>query len=266
MRGERGVPEYVVSCKNLGCKSGRNYLLKDVNWNVKPGEHWVVFGLNGSGKTTLLTIITGVKKFTHGSVEVFGAPYNENTILINRQRIGLVSSSFYDRYYHKEQVLMIILSGLTGTLNVDYRITEQDVLKAKMLLDQFGILHKMGMPFDYLSKGERQCVLLARALIADPDILILDEPGTGLDVLAREKLFQMINHITRDEKKTIIYVTHYPEEITENFDKCILLKNGRVYRQGEIKTLFTSEMISDFLGKKINLEKDNEGKMHINLL
>lgn len=237
----------IINMKNVSCKSGKTYLLQNINWQVMRGEHWVVFGLNGSGKTTLLSIVTGFQKFTHGQLETFGEPYRSDNILAHRKRMGWVSNSFFDKCFHHEQVLSIVLSGLTGTLNIDGTLRDEDIVRAQTLLSELGILHKQDMPFEFLSKGERQNVLLARAMIADPEVLILDEPGTGLDILARKKMQEMVFSLATTTDKTIIYVTHYLEEIMKPFDHCLLLKHGRVYRQGETEALLSRETLASFL-------------------
>ena len=138
---------YCIEMQNLSCKLGHIYLLKNIDWRVKKGEHWLVYGLNGSGKTTLLSVVTGFQKYTHGILKLFGEEYSTENIMQNRKRIGWVSSSFFDKYYHHEQVLAIVLSGLTGSLNIDASITDKDIIRAKYLLERLHILNKMDMPF-----------------------------------------------------------------------------------------------------------------------
>ncbi|MFR6291392.1 MAG: ABC transporter ATP-binding protein [Peptococcaceae bacterium] len=259
------MENYVVEMEKLSCKSGRKYLLQDIDWKIRSGEHWLVFGMNGSGKTTLLSVLTGFQNYTHGTLKVFGEAYTQENILNHRRKIGWVSSSFFDKCYHKEQVLQIVLSGVTGTLNVDDSITDEDLLKAKTLLDKFGILDKQDMPFHFLSKGERQNVLLARALLGDPELIILDEPGTGLDVLAREQLLHMVCDLATEANKTIIYVTHYLEEIEEPFDHCLLLKNGRIYQKGKTRELFTSEIMTQFFNQTVTIQTNNDGNLYMKL-
>ena len=176
------MSEYVIDLEHVSCKAGYKYLLRDVTWQVKPGEHWVVFGMNGSGKTTLLSMIAGFKHYTGGTIKVFGEEFSNDNILAIRRRVGWVSSSFFDRYYAQESALNIVLSGKYGTLGLGEDIALTDVLLAKNLLGELKLGDKVDRTFDMLSKGERQNVLIARALFADPDILILDEPCNGLDV------------------------------------------------------------------------------------
>ncbi len=247
--------ESVVKVKNLSCLVGKQAILSSINWEIKKGEHWVVFGLNGSGKTTLLSIIAGYRDFTAGSVEVFGESYTEENILAKRRRIAWISSSFYDKYYTKESVLSIVLAGVTGKLGVNGSITNSDIKKAKRLLCELGLEHKMNRTFDLLSKGERQSVLIARELMSDPEILILDEPGTGLDIYARERMLSLVKELSKNPEITIIYVTHYSEEILDVFDKCLLLKHGWVYALGETEDLFTDDNFTDFLESKAKVKR-----------
>lgn len=238
--------ETVIKVKNLSCLSGSQFLLHNISWEVKKGEQWVVFGRNGCGKTTLLSIIAGYKSFSSGELEVFGQKYNAANILDIRKRIGWISSSFFDKYYHEERVMDIVLGSLSGALGVPFEVKNAHIAKAKRLLTDLGLKDKIDSTFDMLSKGERQHVLISRAFMTDPEILILDEPGTGLDVLARERLLATIKDLAAERDTTIIYVTHYPEEILPSFDKTLLLRNGATYKIGATQELFTSEVMSDF--------------------
>lgn len=250
----------IIELKKVCCKAGYRFLLRDVDWAVKPGEHWVVFGMNGSGKTTLLSIIAGFKHYTKGTVKVFDEEYTNENILGIRRKIGLVSASFFDRYYTKESVLNIVLSGKYGTLSLDEDITLQDVRLAKELLCELKLEDKIDCSFETLSKGERQNVLIARALFSNPDILILDEPCTGLDIYNRSYLFQTIEELSKRKELTIIYVTHYVEEITPLFDKILLLRQGTVYAKGKTKDLITEDVFCDFLGYPVEIRLDERGR------
>lgn len=251
--------EYIIEVDNVSCKAGYRYLLKDINWKVKPGEDWVVFGMNGCGKTTLLSIIAGFKHYTNGSVKVFNESFRNENILEIRKRIGWVSSSFFDQYYSRESVLNIVLSGKYGTLGLGEGITLDDVRLAKSLLCGLSLRDKINRTFDMLSKGERQNVLIARALISNPDILILDEPCAGLDVYNRSYLFDTIKQLDEKKKLTIIYVTHYVEEIVPLFDHMLLLKNGHVFAQGETEKLLRDETLAELLGYPVTVSVANDG-------
>lgn len=249
----------VIDVRALSCKSGTNYLLHDVSWQVQRGEHWVVFGLNGSGKTTLLGAVAGFQPYTHGTVRVFGEEYNDDNIFRLRQRIGFVSSSFFDKVVSEEAVMNIVLSGLFGSLGVRGVVSDRERVEAQMLLAAFGLAEKCDYPFKMLSKGERQNVLIARALLVRPEILILDEPGTGLDVLAREKTLYMVQQLARETGTAIIYVTHYPEELRPEFDHCLMLRRGRVFKKGATQELFSEDVLNTFFEEDVKLHYDTDG-------
>lgn len=248
----------ILEMQELGFKAGNRYILKDIDWQVKKGEHWIVFGMNGSGKTTLLSIAAGFMNETHGTMEILGEQYNDENILDLRRRIGWVSGSFYDKHLSRESVLDIVLAGKFGTLGLDYDITDQDVRRAKGLLRELRLGSKINYPFDFLSKGERQNVLIARALMTNPELLILDEPCTGLDIFSREYLLSTIRELAQTTDITIIFVTHHTDEILDVFPNSLLLQSGKIYANGQTKELFSSESLSAFLDYPVNVSwKEN---------
>lgn len=249
----------IIKTEHLTCQSGRRFLIHDINWQVEKGEHWIVFGMNGCGKTTLLSTIAGFRGYTDGDLKVFGERYDANNIFSHRKRIGWVSSSFFDKYLSWEAALDIVLSGVSGTLSLSKDITDEDVKRAKILLEKFRLKEKIQQPFALMSKGERQCVLIARALISYPEILILDEPGTGLDIYAREYVLQAVANLATTTDLTIIYVTHYAEEILPMFDKTMLMRDGFMYRQGDTTGLFCADVMTDFLGHQTEVRKKSDG-------
>ena len=248
----------IIETKNLCCKSGKRYLIHNINWSVKKGEHWIIFGMNGSGKTTLLSIIAGFNAYTSGECSVFGEKHTDENIFAHRRKIGWVSSSFFDKYLSWESALDIVLSGVSGTLSRTFDVNNDDIKLAKKLLSDLRLKERINQPFCLLSKGERQCVLIARALISKPEILILDEPGTGLDIYAREYILRTVEDLAENTVMTMIYVTHYAEEILPSFDKTLLLKDGKVYAQGKTDELFTEEIISDFLAHEVTVRRSND--------
>lgn len=257
--------DILIKAQKLCVQSGRRFLLNAINWEVKRGDHWLVFGLNGSGKTTLLSTVCGFKSPTSGQLEVFGQHFTNDTFLSLRQRIGWVSSSFFDQYFSHESALQIILSGVTGTLGLDFGLTDEQVLQAKALLSALRMQDKINTPFDLMSKGERQNVLIARALIARPEILVLDEPGTGLDVYAREHLLSTVRELAATGQVTIIYVTHYPEEIQPFLNKTLLLRGGRVFAAGDTAELITSDNISRLMNEDVTVTREISGHIHMTL-
>ena len=251
----------IIKTNELCYKSGRRFLINHINWEVKEGEHWLVFGMNGSGKTTLLSMIAGYKSPTSGTLEVLGKQYDKEHIFALRKEIGWVSSSFFDKYYANETALRIVLSGLFGTFNIDYDVTDADVRHAKALLRELRMEGKMNRPFNSMSKGERQNVLIARALITQPKVLVLDEPGTGLDIRAREHMMNTVRALAESKKVTIIYVTHYPEEVQPFMNKTMLLKNGRAFAKGDTESVLTSENLSILLDETVHVVQNADGSV-----
>lgn len=249
------MEDLVIDTEHLSLKAGHRYLLSDINWQVRRGEHWVVFGMNGCGKTTLLSILAGFKQATRGNVRILGEAYTAANVLEMRKRVGWVSSSFFDHLYSRESAMDIILSGKFGTVGLDMDICDADIKKAKMLLKELHLDGKLYRPFHFMSKGERQDVLIARALMGDPEILMLDEPCTGLDIGAREYLLSTLKDLANNSHITIIYVTHHTDEIIpEVFRQTLLLKDGREYKKGTTEELFTAPVLSGFLGMEVTVK------------
>lgn len=252
------MSDWVIEAEGLCAQAGRRYLLKDINWQVKRGEHWVVFGMNGSGKTTLLSIIAGFRQYTAGELRIFGEPFTNAAILKQRQRIGFVSSSFFDRYFKHETAMEIVLSAQSGAFGLSPQITDQVVRRARELLTALQLADKSQLPYHFLSKGERQRVLIARALLTKPELLVLDEPCSGLDILAREQLQQAISQLAGQTETTLIYVTHYTEEILPVMHQALLLSHGRLWAMGAVEELFTAEKLSAFLGYPIAVRSEDQ--------
>lgn len=245
--------EVLIEVKNLYCIHGNRYTLADINWEVKRGENWLVFGLNGSGKTTLLSIIAGFNEASRGTVRVFGEEYDKDNTLALRKKIGWVSSSFFDRYYHNETALNIVLSGLFGTLGVSDIVSNEQMQKALLLMSELHLKGKENRIFATMSKGERQNTMIARALISNPEILVLDEPGNGLDVLAREYMLETVEKLTKEKNITVLYVTHYVEEILPIFSKSLMMKEGKISLMGDTKEIFTTEHLSEYFSHDIEI-------------
>ena len=238
----------IMKAEHIFCKLGTKELLQDINWEIKPGENWVVFGLNGHGKTTLLSIISTYLGANRGDLYLFDQLVTAENRLALRQNIGFVSSSFFNRYYQKESVLDIVLSGKFGHLGTEGNITGEDVRRAKKLLSDWGLKHKAQYPYDLLSQGQRQKVLLARGLFLSPKLLILDEPCSGMDLVSKELFLKQMTDQVEQENTTIIYVSHNTEEFLPIFNKAVLLKDKGFHSMGDMKTVFSDDNLSDFLG------------------
>lgn len=237
----------VFKLENVSVKQGIKYILKDINWQIKPGERWVLFGPNGSGKTTLLSLLAGYHSPTEGKITLLGEEPDGNNIASLRKQIGWASTSFFDRYFTCETILEIVLAGKNGTLGCDWdEIADEDIRQAKYILRRLGLGSIMRYTYDMLSQGQRQKVILARTLMTKASVLILDEPCNGLDILTKEDVFAVLQQLVEERHLTLVYVTHHTDEIMPFFNKALFLKEGAIYEQGDIHQIFTEEKLSGF--------------------
>ncbi|MHA7962749.1 ABC transporter ATP-binding protein [Paenibacillus sp. CAU 1782] len=248
----------IIDIANVTWERGDSTILDNVGWQVKPGEHWCLLGLNGSGKTTLLNMVNGYIWPTSGSVSVLGHAFGEYDLRELRKEIGWVSTSLQQRLYGREIALKTVLSGKNSTIGVYDEMLPEDLERAAELMDRLGCSALKDRTYETLSQGQRQRILIARALMGNPRLLILDEPSTGLDLFAREQLLEMISTIAGEEQApTIIYVTHHVEEIMPIFTHTLLLKDGRVYAAGETANVLTTDQMSSFFDVPIAIETRN---------
>jgi len=214
---------YVIEAQNLGYQVGQQKLLNGINLRVKKGEHWLIYGMNGCGKTTLLSILAGFRQQTQGELKVFGDEFTADNVLEKRQKIGWISSSFFDTKYRHERVRDIVLSGKFGTYGIDWDISSKDENRVKDLLTALGLEDKQHLSYDRLSKGQRQNVLIARAFMGQPEILLLDEPYSGLDVLAKARFMELLEKLMQNKDLTVLFVSHEINDVSKAFDNTLML-------------------------------------------
>lgn len=251
----------IITARGLGCQSGDRFLLKNVNWEIEENSRWIILGMNGSGKTTLLSMLAGYQDYTHGQVLYRDTDYRDLDILKVRQKMGFISNSYFDRVYQNESVMDLVLAGLSGTLGLEEAyIHSAHVRKLKRLLEYVGLQDRMDASYSWLSKGERQNILILRALLARPEVMVLDEPMTGLDVVSKHKMKRFVKGMAEDRQQTILYVTHHFEEISPDlFDYCLLMRHGQVYQSGPVEDVINSEVISHFLQKPVIIDRMHDG-------
>jgi iron complex transport system ATP-binding protein len=232
-------------------------LLRDVDWTVKSGESWVIIGPNGAGKTTLLQVAATLLRPTHGTVEVLGEPLHQADIADLRTRIGMSSAAVADRVPEREKVIDLVLTAAYGILGRDSEdYDSDDVTRAVELLDALGCAHLIRRRFASLSEGERKRVQIARSLMADPELLLLDEPAAGLDLGGREELLQRIAALLRDPRSPLmIMVTHHVEEVPDGFSHAMLMRKGAVVAAGPLPEVFTEQNLSRTFGVPLQLER-----------
>lgn len=237
----------VIELKNVSYKRQNKTILKNINWSVQAGEHWALLGLNGSGKTTLLNIINGYIWPTAGEVTVLGKQFGTYPLGELRKIIGWVSTSMQDKLYGNEYTENIVLSGLFASPRLYEDPEQADVDRALALMEEFGLGSFIHRRYATLSQGEKQKVLILRALMAKPKLLILDEPCTGLDVFAREQLLETVDQLSKQEAApTLIYVTHHIEEILPLFKNTLMLRRGEIFTSGATEELLTEKELTKF--------------------
>lgn len=245
----------IIALENVSLIRDGTEILQNVSWEVQKGEHWVLFGLNGAGKTALLNLLNGYHYPTRGKVKVLEKEFGKVDIReYIRRKIGLVSSSLQERFYTDDSAYEIVLSGAFTSIGLYETPTDEIREKGISLMKELGCLDYANRHYRTLSQGERQRVLIARALMNDPSILILDEPTTGLDFLARENLLEAIDQIaSQSNGPNIVYVTHHIEEILPAFVKTLLLKKGKVFSAGLTKEIMSEKVLSEFLDMEVDV-------------
>ena len=235
-------------------RGGRN-ILDSVNWSVEPGEHWVVLGPNGAGKTTLIQLISGRMHPTVGSVEIIGEQLGHVDLAELRPLVGLASSALDAKIPSNQRVLDVVRTaayGVTATWKEEYEDVDDD--RAHQMLAALGVDHLADRAYSTLSSGEKKRVGIARALMPNPEILVLDEPASGLDLGGRESLLASLTQIINGRYAPVtVLVTHHVEEIPQGFTHAMLLKDGKVYAQGPVGKVMTNANLSAIFGLPVRL-------------
>jgi iron complex transport system ATP-binding protein len=248
-------PDTVIRMTGVGVRRSGNDLLADLDWTVELDERWVVLGPNGAGKTTLLRLAAAEMHPTTGTVELLGERLGRVDVFELRPRIGLASASLAGRVPTDETAHDIVRSagyGVLGSWREHY--DHEDDARAAGLLEVMGAAALSGRAYGTFSTGERQRVLLARALMTDPELLLLDEPAAGLDLGGREDLVARLTGLAADpEGPATVMVTHHVEEIPPGCSHALLLREGRVVAQGLLDDVMTSENLSAAFGQPLEL-------------
>ena len=231
-------------------------LLAGIDWRIADGERWVLLGPNGAGKTTLLQIVAAQMHPSAGSATVLGSTLGKVDVFELRTRIGLSSASLDGRIPNREKVRDVVLTAAYGKMarfREDYE--EADTGRAEDLLSWWGLEGFADRAFGTLSSGERKRAMVARALMTDPELLLLDEPASGLDLGGREDLVRRLsNHAADPASPVTVLVTHHVEEIPPGFTHALLLRQGAVVASGPCELTLTSENLSAAYGIPLNVQ------------
>jgi iron complex transport system ATP-binding protein len=246
----------VIALKNVSVVRGGKPILDGVDWTVEDNQRWVVIGPNGAGKTTLLKVAAAQIHPTSGSAVILGAKLGEVNVFDLRTRIGFASSALASHIPNSETVLD---SVMTASYAVTGRWTEKyediDERRARRVLAEWQLEDYAERAFGTLSDGERKRTQIARAVMPDPEMLLLDEPVASLDLAAREQTIKIIGaYASAQNAPAIVMVTHHLEEIPTGFTLAMVLRDGKVFAAGEIEKTITSQVISDAFGMSLTVD------------
>jgi len=251
------VSDEVLKLRGVSVRRETSLLLRNVDWTAHEHERWIVIGPNGAGKTTLLQVAATLLHPTEGTVEVLGERLGDVDVFELRPRIGLTSASLAERVPASEKVIDLVLTAsyaILGRWKEEYE--SSDVTRAVELLDALGCAHLIRRRFATLSEGERKRVQIARAMMPDPEMLLLDEPAAGLDLGGREDLLRRLSVLAGNPKAPMmVLVTHHVEEVPNGFTHAMLLRRGAVLTAGPIEDVFTAKNLSRCFGLPLEIER-----------
>jgi iron complex transport system ATP-binding protein len=235
-----------ISMEGVGVRRGKSWLLSGLDWLVEPGQQWALLGPNGAGKSTLLTLAAAVMHPTEGRVELLGERMGRTDVRRLRERIGVVEARLDRKLDDSYEAKTIVLTGATGTrLPLWERYDESVHARASELLELFGCSDLAEEPYGVCSQGERQRILLARALMSSPRLLLLDEPAAALDLPAREALIAALEALaSSDRELTTVLATHHLEELPRSTTHALLLHRGESVASGPAEETLTAEALS----------------------
>ena len=244
----------LIRLENVSLTRQGKTLLSNLNWTVEKGQTWAILGLNGAGKSTLLRLLTADFFPSEGQAEILGYSFGNGDITGLRKQIGIVSSFITERLPKHMTAEKIVLTGKYKSSILYKAYGDKELQEAKDMLISLGA-------------EEKQICLIARSLMEDPDIIILDEATVGLDLFAREKLLRQIDRITSlPHAPLVLYVTHHAEEITENMDHILLLRQGKIVAQGTKNDIITPEVLADFYQNPVQIIPIDDHRFYINPL
>ena len=246
----------VLALRGVGRVIDGVTLLSDVDWEVSPGQRWVVLGPNGSGKTTLIRIASMWMHPSSGEVELLGARLGRVDVRRLRRRVGFASAAMADQLRPQLTAAEVVMTAKNAALEPWWHAYDADDRRQALeALERVGCGPRAGHRFGTLSSGERQRVLLARALSTEPGVILLDEPNAGLDLAGREELSATLSDLAADEATPpLVLVTHHTEEIPDGFTHGLLMRRGAVLHQGRIREVLTSQTLSACFGIDLELE------------
>lgn len=249
-------PKPILRISELTVIREGNAILRDIHWTVHEGEHWVILGPNGSGKSSLLHALAGYLTPTGGACEVLGEEFGETDWRELRAHLGIVSAAVGAMVPEDEPAAYTVLTGRDSGIGLWGDPSEEEFALARKLLQKVELHGLEERRWEVLSQGERQRVLIARALVREPALLILDEPCAGLDPVARESFLGFLERmIAKPHSPAVVLVTHHVEEIVPGFSHCLLLQRGRKWREGPLESVMKSAVLADLFDSPVQIRR-----------
>ncbi|TIC86522.1 ABC transporter ATP-binding protein [Nocardioides sp. GY 10127] len=252
----------VLDLVDVTVRRGESLLLDRLSWTVEAEERWVVLGPNGAGKTTLLSVCSSQMHPTSGIVSILDELLGDVDVFELRPRIGITSAALAERIPRHETVHDVVVSasyGVLGRWNETYEDADHD--RATALLRELGVSRLTDRRFGTLSEGERKRVQIARALMTDPELLLLDEPAAGLDLGGREDLVSTLSMLAyAEDSPATVLISHHVEEIPPGFTHALLLRQGQVVVAGEIEDVINEENLSSTFGLPLHVSHTDDGR------
>lgn len=249
----------LIELKGVALRRGRSKILSEIDFQVEAGQNWVVLGPNGAGKTSMARLIAARDYPTSGTATVLGVDTSDAESTYVAARVGVASQDTRERIIDADSVLDVVLSAAWGqTVRFSEEYEDADRERADNLLSALGIGPLSQRSFGSLSEGEKQRVSIARALMADPEIVILDEPTAGLDLGARETLVLALGEImSGPNAPAVVLITHEIEEIAPGFTHAALMKDGRVAWSGPIDEVLTGAKLTEVFGLPLEVRRED---------
>lgn len=260
--GDNALMSDVLELVDVSVVREGRALVDQVSWSVKEGERWVILGPNGAGKTTLLNLASSYLFPTTGSASILGEQLGRVDVFDLRPRIGVAGIALADKLPRSQTVLQTVLTaayGMTAGWQESYE--DIDEQRARAFLDRLGMTAYLDRKFGTLSEGERKRTLIARAMMTDPELLLLDEPAAGLDLGGREDLVRRLGRLARDPyAPSMIMVTHHVEEIAPGFTHVLMIRQGKVLAAGPLELELTSSNLSHCFGLPLIVERNGNDR------
>src|SRR3954447_12006349 len=255
--GDSALMSDVLELEDVTVVREGRALVDQVSWSVKEGERWVILGPNGAGKTTLLNVASSYLFPSTGTATILGETLGKVDVFELRPRIGVAGIALAEKLPKRQTVLQTVLTaayGMTAGWQEEYE--DVDEQRARAFLDRLGMSDFLDRRFGTLSEGERKRTLIARAMMSDPELLLLDEPAAGLDLGGREDLVRRLGRLARDPiAPSMIMVTHHVEEIAPGFTHVLMIRQGKVVAAGPIGDELTSRNLSICFGLPLVVER-----------